>query len=293
MMPETRFQELKRYVRFQDSDALLLVAFLERARPEFPRIAREFYDRIREHAAAHDVFTGEEQIERLQRSLIAWMTRLCSGTYDEKYHAQTAQIGRVHVKIGLPQRYMLTAMALIRVSLLRIADRVLGEEEAAPTREALIRLLDLELAIMLESYKDDYVERIRAVERLERADLDVALARAERRYVNAVELAGVMIVGLDSSGLVLLFNREAERITGFARDEVFGRAFLSVLGHDGSSDRQLPNRLQEALNGHAMQQVVEAVLRTRSGKLRTVVWSLGFAGTDPGTMLPCSRSAAT
>src|SRR5664279_4054816 len=170
---ETRFQELKRYVRFGDRDAELLLAFRERAAPEFPRIAQEFYDRIREHSDAHDVFTGEEQIQRLQRSLVLWLARICGGVYDEQYAEQTAQIGRVHVRIGLPQRYMLTAMALIRVALLRICDRELGEN-AAPTREALIRILDVELAIMLETYKDSFVERIGAVERQERVDLGYA-----------------------------------------------------------------------------------------------------------------------
>src|SRR6476469_3589556 len=120
MPKETRFQELKRYVRFNERDAELLVRFGHGAEPEFPRIALEFYDRIREHSDAHAVFTGEEQILRLQRSLVAWLSRVCGGTYDEAYHEQTAQIARVHVKIGLPQRFMLTAMALIRVSLLRI-----------------------------------------------------------------------------------------------------------------------------------------------------------------------------
>src|SRR6185369_12103999 len=146
---ETRFQELKRYVRFDGRDAELLARFRERAEPEFPRIALEFYDRIREHSDAHEVFTGEEQILRLQRSLVAWLSRVCSGVYDEEYYEQTAKIGHVHVKIGLPQRYMLTAMALIRVSLLRIADREMAEN-AGPTREALLRILDLELAVMLQ-----------------------------------------------------------------------------------------------------------------------------------------------
>jgi PAS domain S-box-containing protein len=276
MPVETRFQELKRYVRFDDRDAQLLRAFRVRAEAEFPRIALEFYDRIREHVDAHDVFTGEEQILRLQRSLVLWMSRVCGGQYDEAYHEQTSQIGRVHVKIGLPQRYMLTAMALIRVALLRIADRDLGAD-AAPTREALIRILDLELAVMLETYKDSFVERIRGVERQERLDLGSALARAEHRYVNAVELASVIVVGLDRSGAILLFNREAERVTGFARDEVLGRSFLEVLGVE-DPDGHGAGRLQDALAGRAEPAVREGLVRTRAGKLRVVLWNLGYAG---------------
>src|SRR6478752_9155878 len=269
MPDETRFQELKRYVRFDSRDAELLARFRELAEPEFPRIALEFYDRIREHADAHDVFTGEEQILRLQRSLVLWLSRVCGGQYDEAYYEQTSQIGRVHVKIGLPQRYMLTAMALIRVALLRIADRD-ASEDAAQTREALIRILDLELAIMLETYKDSFTERIRAVERQERLDLGSALARAERRYVNAVELASVIIVGLDRSGVILLFNREAERVTGFARDEILGRPFLEAIGPD-DPDGQLARGLDEALAGRRPAEFRGGVLRRRAGRLGAVL----------------------
>jgi PAS domain S-box-containing protein len=277
---ETRFQELKRYVRFGARDAELLLAFRERAAPEFPRIAQEFYDRIREHADAHDVFTGEEQIQRLQRSLVLWLARICGGVYDEQYAEQTAQIGRVHVKIGLPQRYMLTAMALIRVSLLRIADRDLAEN-AAPTREALLRVLDLELALMLQTYKDSSAERIREVGRLERSELGDALSRAEHRYINAVELASVLIVGLDPAGIVRLVNREAERVTGFDRDELLGKPFLTVMAIEESSDG-LSTLLQDGLSGRAPSQWMDGVLRTRAGKHRDIAWNLAFAGEQPG-----------
>jgi PAS domain S-box-containing protein len=280
MTQETRFQELKRYVRFDERDAALLAAFGKRAAPEFPRIAREFYDRIREHAEAHEVFTGEEQIQRLQRSLVRWLERVCGGVYDEAYHEQTAQIGRVHVRIGLPQRYMLTAMALIRVALLRIADRI-GGADAAPTREALIRVLDLELAIMLETYKDSFVERIRLAARQEQIDLGKALARAERRYVSAVELASVLIIGLDAQGRIQLFNREAERVTGYARDELIGQPFLTTLGAD-DPNQHLPEQLARGLDGRTESQVLEGTLRARSGKLRDVIWNLAFAGEQAG-----------
>jgi len=267
---ETRYQEIKRYVRLDERDAQLLRAFGQLAAPELPRIAREFYDRIREHEEAHAVLTGEEQIQRLQRSLVAWMQRVCSGQYDERYHEQTAIIGRVHVRIGLPQRYMLTAMALIRIELLRIADRALGVE-AGPTREAIVRILDLELAVMLEAYKDSFVERIEQAARQERSHLDSALVEAEHRYVSAVELAGFLMVGLDNQGCIQLFNREAERVSGYARDEVIGKQFGEALGlEDGAP---LKRYLGELLAGGAPSRVLQACLRTRANKLRDVVWT--------------------
>ena len=276
MPPETRFQELKRYVRLDERDCQLLREFGARAAPELPRIAEQFYDRIREHEEAHAVLNGEQQIKRLQRSLVAWLTRVCGGTYDDAYHEQTAIIGRVHVRIGLPQRYMLTAMALIRVELLRIADVLLGAESAA-TREALVRILDLELAIMLEAYKDSYVERIDQAARQERSDWGTALAAAEHRYAGAVELAGVIIVGLDAGSRIQLFNREAERVSGYARDEMLGRPFLEALGLEDGTDT-LPKSLAEVLQGRIPSQVLLGSMRTRSGKLREVLWTLNASG---------------
>jgi PAS domain S-box-containing protein len=205
-----------------------------------------------------------------------WVARVCGGEYDEAYYEQTSVIGRVHVRIGLSQRYMLTAMALIRVELLRIADGLLGDESAA-TREALVRILDLELAIMLQAYKDSYVARIEQAARQERTDLGTALAQAEHRYVSAVELAGVIIVGLDAAGCIQLFNREAERVTGYARDEVRGRRFLEVLGLEDAND-DLARRLFEVSSGKLSNRVLDGSMRTRSGKLREVSWSLSASG---------------
>ena len=230
---ETRFAELKRYVGFTAADAGLLRGFRGAAEPHFERIAQEFYDRIRRHEEAHAVFTGEAQIARLQRSLVRWLERVFSGTYDEAYFAETTAIGRMHVKVGLPQRYMFTAMALIRSSLMQLA----GADGVVCG--AICRLLDLELAIMLESYSDDWISRIQHVERMEKEALGRSLAVTQHRYVNAVELAHVLIVGLDGEGMIKLFNREAERVTGFARDQVLGAAFITALGFDDGDAARL------------------------------------------------------
>src|SRR5262249_36937540 len=156
---ESMFDEMKRYVRFSDDDARLLSRFRAVAAPSFPRIAAEFYDRIREHEEAHAVFTSEDQIGRLQSALVRWMERLCAGPYDEAYFEETAKIGRMHVRIGLSQRYMFTAMALVRIALSRIADATMNND-APLAREAIGRALDLELAIMLETYRNDFVARL-------------------------------------------------------------------------------------------------------------------------------------
>jgi PAS domain S-box-containing protein len=278
MPEETLFQELKRFVRFDDRDARLLASFHAYASPHFQGIAQAFYDRIREHERAHAILTGEEQIVRLQRSLLGWLNRICLGPHDERYFEETSKIGRTHVKVGLPEEYMFSAMALIRVAFESIADDH-GGADARPTRLAIARLLDLELAIMLRAYREDYVARLQQLERHEKQMLEGALASAQHRYANAVELARVCIVGLDAQGLILLFNREAERITGYARDEVLGKPFVETLVPE-DLQAQVGAVVQATLAGKAPSLPVEAVIRTRAGNPRDVRCSLAYAADE-------------
>src|SRR5262249_26303078 len=133
--------------------------------------------------------------------------------------------------------------------------------------------LDLELAIMLESYHEDLALRVRRVERLEREHLERALAQSEHRYASAVELARVLVVGLDASGRIGLFNREAERATGHARDQALGQRFDELLLPEELHDEGA-RVLLAAQNGEALGDGWEAPLRTRSGRLKTVRWQL-------------------
>jgi PAS domain S-box-containing protein len=270
-MTETRFEELKRYVRFDDADANALLAFRPVAAPHFVRIAREFYERIREHEDAHDVFTGEEQIERLQRSMVRWMDRVLSGTYDEAYFEETRKIGRVHVRVGLPQRYMFTAMALMRVALESVAEQELAAD-APKVRSALTRILDLDLAIMMESYRDDLAEQARRRDDVEAQSLRTDLARALRLYEAAIDAAPNLIVGIDARGAIRLFNRAAQTITGHALEDVFGAPFTGMLVADDATAKDCP-LIASLLAGGPTQVVEESLLKTRSGKVRDVRWT--------------------
>lgn len=275
---------MKRYVRFDAGDELLLARLRAFAAPHFPRIAVEFYDRIREHEATHAFFTGEAQYARLHLSLVRWMDRICAGPHDEAYFQESASVGRVHVRLGLPQRYMFTAMSLIHVALERVANESMGEDAPA-VRVAITRVLDLELAIMLETYQERFVERLHDVDRLEPQPADRTLQLARQRYVDAVELARVLIVGVDAHGTILLFNHEAERITGFARDEVLGRPFAEVFaggGADAAATGALGAEMKAILAGAAVvepaaDETVEAVIATRTGLVRDVRCQLARA----------------
>jgi signal transduction histidine kinase len=96
-----------------------------------------------------------------------WLDGLLLGPHDERYYEMRARIGRVHVRISLPQQYMFTAMDRIRVRLLDVVQtKVADPPSVRRMTTALNQILDLELAIMLETYREDLLERNRTTERL-------------------------------------------------------------------------------------------------------------------------------
>ena len=157
------------YVGFDAASSAALLEAHPLVAPHFGAIIEDFYATIATHPGARAAITGgPAQIARLKHSLLQWIDELFLGPHDEAYFERRARIGRVHVQISLPQVYMLTAMDRIR---LRSADALrdaLGVDAATVRRmlTALHQILDIELAIMLETYRDDLLAKNRTAERL-------------------------------------------------------------------------------------------------------------------------------
>lgn len=161
--------DVKAYVGFDDDASAALAEAHPLVAPRFQGIIDDFYAAIETHPGARAAITGgAPQIARLKQSLLRWIDELFRGPHDEGYFQRRSRIGRVHVRIDLPQVYMLTAMDRIRVrstDALRDAPGVAaGDLRRMVT--ALDKILDIELAIMLETYRDDLLAKNRTAERL-------------------------------------------------------------------------------------------------------------------------------
>jgi len=168
-MAETLFEELKRYVGFSPEDEQALLSFHGVARDHFSRIAKLFYDRILEHEGARTALEGgESQVGHLRGELQLWMEQLLRGPWDESYYELRCRIGRKHVRISLPQHYMFGAMNVLRQEFNAVIDENYRDkpQELAEVREALSKILDLELAIMLHTYREDLLVQQARSERL-------------------------------------------------------------------------------------------------------------------------------
>jgi signal transduction histidine kinase len=168
-MPETLFEELKRYVGFGASDELALRALHPVVRPRFERISEVFYQRILEHEeAARALVEGESMVGRLRLKLVQWMDKLLTGPWDHDYYELRARIGHRHVAVALPQHYMFGAMNVLRQELDAAIDAAFvdGRDAARSVRLAVSKVLELELAIMLHTYREDLLSQQARSERL-------------------------------------------------------------------------------------------------------------------------------
>ena len=97
------------------------------------------------------------------------MDRLLAGPWDEEYYQLRCRIGRVHVRIALPQHYMFGAMNVLRDELNEVIDSrptAARPRRCGRRRVAVGKMLDLELAIMLHTYREDLVAQQARSERL-------------------------------------------------------------------------------------------------------------------------------
>lgn len=163
------FQELQRYVGFGEADERALKALHPKLAECFPAVSEVFYERVLQHADARAALTrGEKHVGQLKGTLVRWMNELFTGPWDQAYVERRARIGRVHVQIALPQHYMVSAMNVVRVELRERIAAVVDERsaEGRAARDALERICDLDLALMLHTYREDLEQSQARSERL-------------------------------------------------------------------------------------------------------------------------------
>ncbi|HEY8925337.1 MAG TPA: protoglobin domain-containing protein [Polyangia bacterium] len=169
MPGDTYLRSLETYVGFTEESSRLLRAARPYVAPHVAAIIDDFYETIEAHPGARQSITGgEAQIKRLKLTLERWLDEMLLGPHDEAYVLRRSRIGRVHVRINLPQAYMFTAMNRMRIQVGTAIQRGLETQPLVrdETLVALHQIMDIELAIMLETYREDLEARNRTSERL-------------------------------------------------------------------------------------------------------------------------------
>lgn len=112
----------------------------------------------------------------------------------------------------------------------------------------------------------------------EQTRMSEEIRRMERHLASVVESASDIVLSTDTEGRILTWNKAAERISGYSREEVSGRCFFEYCDNGGS--QQLRALFNSGRDGDSSG--IECDLITKDGTRRHVSWVLSSMPDDLG-----------
>jgi len=227
-MLAARWEEMKAYVDFDDATVRRLHRIRLAVMVEIDDIVDGFYAKVLKFEGARSVLTGPAQVERLKQTLRVFVEEMLTGPYDTAYYMRRRRIGHVHVRVGLPEHYVFTALNGVRTAICEVAARSVSPEDLLATVHAVGRITDLELAVMSATYLEAHEERqLRGLQDL------------------IVQNLPVTVLCLDSGGRVTSATRPSTRLFGGA--SAHGQHYEDYLPARLVEDSDLPSHLGRAL----------------------------------------------
>src|SRR5262245_42720809 len=163
---ESFFLEMKQLVGFGPSDSRVLRDLVPELTPHLDAITDAFTRSLLQHESVRRVLASPARIARLKLALVDWLRHLLAGPHDESYFDGRWEVGRLYTRLELPERYVFGAMNVIRRGLSDLLDTGTSCPDREAARDAVEKMLDIDLAIIAESYRWSYCEKIKRQDRL-------------------------------------------------------------------------------------------------------------------------------
>jgi PAS domain S-box-containing protein len=164
--------------------------------------------------------------------------------------------------------------------------RALQQDKAWLDEEIQIRSSDGSLKILLNSaipLHSDSKEIIGVLcvnqNITERKKMESELRSAKEYAENLIQTANVVVLGLDTSGRITVFNHAAEKILGFKQEEVLGRSFFDTavpINEKTNVAEEFHHIIAEKMGPLQL----ERTIITKSGEMRHFSWQNNFVRKD-------------
>lgn len=158
-------QKLKAYFRISPEDEQALTLLQDAAAQHVDAFLDRLYSHYFEFPETKAFFPDNETLKRARQGQRGHLLSLFSGQYDEAYFDSLLRVGEAHDRIGLPPRWYIGAYAFYITELIPLFGSALASksiEQGLATRQALVKILLLDIALAWEKF---YINR---EERLER-----------------------------------------------------------------------------------------------------------------------------
>jgi PAS domain S-box-containing protein len=109
------------------------------------------------------------------------------------------------------------------------------------------------------------------------------LRNRRSRFKRIVEAAGALVVGMNTQGQILLFNKRCEEVTGYSEKEVLGKTIFPLLIPEDER-AEFMERFQRLVNGKLPTHSPQIHWITKTGEKRLMQWSNTFVTDDQGNV---------
>lgn len=193
-------QELCDHYRFTENDAESLRSLQSLASEHVEQFSQEFYDYLYGLPDTAAILNKTNRAQ-LRQFHISWYMALFTGIYDNHYLNHLTRIGHAHVRIGLNVHFVNAAMNKIRQFLLNLIDSNYNDrEDRRVLREAVEKILDMNLDVMSSSYREEEMKKVFLSRKVESI-----LITASERFTYGLNLVLVLALVGVSSSVVCLF----------------------------------------------------------------------------------------
>lgn len=151
-------------IDLKKEDLALLKTLQPLVNEHITEIVDAFYQSLGQVPELMGIINDHSTIERLKHTLKTHLIEMFDGTIDEAFLNKRVRIAKIHVAIGLSQKWYISSFQRILLSFMDIVEQHFRtSEEICMAVRALSKLLNLEQQLVLEAY-DHEIDRLRRSE---------------------------------------------------------------------------------------------------------------------------------
>ncbi|MCY8157907.1 globin-coupled sensor protein [Bacillus licheniformis] len=150
------FKKQLAMVDLTDEDLWVLSRLKPLVTEHIETIVTRFYQNLEHESSLMEIIHDNSSVDRLKKTLTIHIQEMFSGVIDEAFLEKRIRIAHVHLRIGLLPKWYLGAFQDLLLSMLKIFENALSDEEYRRSVKAVTKILNIEQQIVLEAFEDEH-----------------------------------------------------------------------------------------------------------------------------------------
>jgi PAS domain S-box-containing protein len=128
------------------------------------------------------------------------------------------------------------------------------------------------------------LEKLASERKEELAELNEQLLKEKKLFEKCINLASVMLVGLDLTGKVVLVNQKTCEITGYSKNELLGRNWLDTIMPEREREEIRKEYYRDLQKGVLTRTSKDTNIITKNGNCKLIAWNVSLIKEENGTI---------